>query len=326
MTVGSMKSRSATVLLSMFASLAGFAPAFAQGTVDEQSGGFMHRRSEGWFWYRVEPVEPDAVEEDVPVSAEAPAPESEPVPDPGPTPLSSAWLKQNLPRYREIAIDDPSPANIQNYKMLERIALDKATRFAQASKAVTIGDPVLDATAERPLATYAVHAVDAAAKAGQVDVVGQIGETTGLLFFFQGDCPVCEAQANVLERFANRHGFVVMPVSLDGAKLNGGQFAGAYRSDQGQAHSLGIKKGPAVFMMRPPNQFVPLGFGALDLEALEQRAVLLSKEMGWISETDWRRTVPSRQTTQVPEIGDIPTDVLADPQRLAAYLRRVITR
>jgi conjugal transfer pilus assembly protein TraF len=52
----------------------------------------------------------------------------------GPAPLSAAWLRANLERFRDQAIDDPSPRNVALYLYLQRLVLDKAERFAEAGQ------------------------------------------------------------------------------------------------------------------------------------------------------------------------------------------------
>lgn len=81
----------------------------------------------------------------------------------GPTPLSSAWLRENLDRYRDAAVDDPTPAKVRAYLLLQRVAMDRASAFARATQAVTLGDPLLDANVERPIASFEAQAMDAQA-------------------------------------------------------------------------------------------------------------------------------------------------------------------
>jgi hypothetical protein len=59
-----------------------------------------------------------------------------------PAPLSAAWLRANLERFRDQAIDDPSPRNVALYLYLQRLVLDKAERFAEATQRAVWADPL----------------------------------------------------------------------------------------------------------------------------------------------------------------------------------------
>jgi len=115
----------------------------------------------------------------------------------GPKPLSAAWFRANLDDYRDRALDDPSPANVQAYLYLQRIALERAGSFAEASAAAAVKDPWLDANSERPIATYAAQAIDAQAETARTTVLSELAKDAGILFFYQAGCPLCETARRV---------------------------------------------------------------------------------------------------------------------------------
>ena len=148
------------------------------------AGRYFERGEEGWFWYEPEPEPaPEPTIDDTPLAAE-------PVPKPGPTestvveeidpvdptPLSTAWFRANLDDYRDPALDDPSPANVEAYLYLQRIALERAGSFAEASAAATVKDPWLDANSERPIATYAAQVDRRPGRDGAHDRAVRAGE------------------------------------------------------------------------------------------------------------------------------------------------------
>lgn len=171
---------------------------------------FYARGAEGWFWYAEQPPEadePDETLEPPPAVAAPPPPEPEQLPSAplaaaapaGPAPLSAAWLRANLERYRDSAIDDPSQGNVALYLYLQRLAIDKAERFAEASQRVVWSDPLLDETTRRPLATFAANLVNREAAANREAALTETARVAGLWFLFRADCPYCEAQAPLLE-------------------------------------------------------------------------------------------------------------------------------
>ena len=116
-------------------------------TFEADRSTFFHDKERGWFW-REEFIEPPL-----------PKPKKEKHPTPIPArdfteeiqPLSVAWLRKNLEKYRDQAIDTPSPENVAAYFYLQRVMMDKAHRFTDVAHEVVISDPRLDENVRRPI-------------------------------------------------------------------------------------------------------------------------------------------------------------------------------
>ena len=67
------------------------------------------------------------------------------------------WIREHIGRYRDAAIDDPTPQNVALYLYLQRVALDKSSRFAAATQRAVQLDPFLDEITRRPTATFAAN-------------------------------------------------------------------------------------------------------------------------------------------------------------------------
>ena len=285
-----------------------------------EPAGFYFREKEGWFWYEREPVpkpEPDAEPTSPPV---APPVAAKPAPQ-GPRPLSAQWLREHLGAYRDAAIDDPSPQNVALYLYLQRVALDKSSRFAAATQRAVQRDPFLDELTQRPTATFAANLVNREAGEARDQVLSAIAAQAGLLFFFRSDCPYCEAQAPLLAMLAERYGFRVLPVSLDGAPLPGGVFP-TFSRDRGQAQALGVVSTPALFLARPPDVLLPLAQGLLSLAQLKERVVGAAVDAGWISADAYTRTRPVTADLTLAA-GVLPEVLPDDPAALLQVLRNL---
>lgn len=282
---------------------------------------FIGRSADGWFWYEVLRQPPEAAP---PLPSDpAPAAPSSATAE-GPAPLSAAWFRENFQSYADRAVDDPTPANVRAWAYLNKVMTDRSARFADVAQRVTIGDPFLDATTERPLAPFAANAVTLEATRAQHQVLSELARTAGLLFFFDGSCAACARQVDVLHAMGRQHGFETFAVSLDGAPPPGIALA-AYRTDAGQARRLGVVGLPALFLMRPPDAILPLAQGALDMVTLSERVVAQAHQAGWLSEEAYLATRPARQP--YPSIGpdDLPRDVLDDPVALVAAMQARLT-
>ncbi|SDX02594.1 conjugal transfer protein TraF [Thiocapsa roseopersicina] len=291
------------------------------------AGGFYARDAEGWFWYREPPVPAPITEQpskpveespSEPVAASPPAPE----PIQAPAPLSAHWFREHLDTYRDRAIDDPSPENVAVYLHLQRIAMDKSTRFARVSERVVQGDPVLDEITRRPTANFGANLADKQASAAGDALLERLAGETALWFFFRSDCPYCDAQAPLLEALAQRYGFAVLAVSLDGAGLADGTFP-AFDIDRGQAEALGVISTPAMFLARPDQGAVaPIAQGLLSLAQLRDRIVLAAVQAGWVNEAEASRlrAGPADARSAAATLSALPED----PRALLEALRATV--
>lgn len=291
--------------------------------------GYHQRGGEGWFWYVEPEPEPDAPDdiEEAPAPLTAPAAEMAPPPGPtgpaGPAPLSVVWLQENLERFHHRAIDDPTPDNVRAYLLLQRISMDKASAFTDAVQAATIGDPLLDATMERPLSSFAVLEVDRASHLARQRLLAHLAGTIGLVFFYDSACGHCQRQAPVLEALSQTTGLEVMAVSLDHRPMAEGVFAVDWSPDLGQAETLGVVTVPAVFVMRPATgEIAQIAQGAMDLTEMTTRILVVARQHGWISQEAFDATRPmNRQTAALGPDPSLDEAVLDDPAALVGYLR-----
>jgi len=282
-------------------------------------GRFLDRGADGWFWYEPIPAPPPPPEKTKPPQVEASPAPAAPVAPAGPPPLSTAWFRLELDRFRDRAIDQPTPENVRAYLYLQKVMLDRADSFARVSQQVAAADPYLDAVTERPLSPFAANATSAEATARRGEVLRELAESTGLLFVVDSGCSVCVRQADVLVSAQRQYGFALLTVSLDGAAPPG--LALPIRPDQGQAKQLGVIGTPALFLMRPPDVILPLAQGALDLDTLTGRIVDQGHRAGWVGDAAYAATRAVRQPFAVPPPGTLEPAELDDPERIVATLR-----
>jgi conjugal transfer pilus assembly protein TraF len=234
-------------------------------------------------------------------------------------------MRENLDRYRDRAIDDPTPENVAAFFYLQRVVLDKSSTFAKVAARVVQGNPDLDEITQRPTATFGANLANKTAGEAQDAVLGHIAQLAVVWFFFRSDCPYCEAQAPLLDRMSQRYGFTVLPISLDGPPLPSGVFPNS-RVDGGQGRALGVRATPTMFLVRPdPDgpKVAPVAQGLLSLVQLQERFVTAAVTAGWITEAD---ATPTRAVTaDVGAAALTPSGALPDdPAALVARLRDLI--
>lgn len=303
----------------------------AGSTTAAEATRFYERGAEGWFWYAPEllvapepepqltpepPLAPPLVTDIPETAVEETASAMEPA---EPVPLSAAWLRANLERYQRQAIDDPTPTKVALYLYLQRIALDKASRFTDAYQRVVQSDPYLDETTRHPVGNYA-NLLNRIAGQQRAAVLKDLAGEAGIWFFYRADCPYCAAQAPVLHLLSEQVGFRVQAIALDGRALPGGRFP-EFRPDSGQAARLGVVSTPALFLVRPPEGIVPIAQGLLSLSDLEQRLLLAAREAGWIDEAAYARTKPLVADLSLDWGPETPLSVPENPDAFLELLR-----
>jgi len=241
---------------------------------------FYGTKAEGWFWYN-DPVIEEVIEEKPP--SPPPAPSVPTIP-----PLSTEWLKNNLPIYMNTAIDNPTKENISTYLYLQKISLDKATEFSTQVAFVTQGNPDLDENTRNPVSSYAKKAVKHDALKTENELIKQISTKGGLWFFYKSDCPYCVKMAPNISALQDRFGLTVSPISLDGRPLPGGYFD-TFSVNNGQAEDLGVEVTPSIYLVYPPESITPVTFGIVSMKELKKRIINAASQIGIIDKKQFNK-------------------------------------
>lgn len=268
---------------------------------------FYEGKAQGWFWYAVD-LEPEQEPEPESVKPPPAAPVAVAAPPtlpPGPTPFSAQWFRENLPKYKDAAWDNPTVENLKAFYYLQRYAMDQSERFANAAEMAVVGDPFLDEVSRRPAATFASQRVDTRAGQERDNLLGAVSQRTGLFFFFKGD-EYGNLQAPIVKAI-ERSGYAVVPVSVDGVPLKDGVYANA-RPDQGRSKILGIQSFPAIYLVSPDGVFEPVSQGMISLPELTHRILIAAKRNGWVTDDEYNKTKPLLNAdSSIVERLDVPT-------------------
>lgn len=261
---------------------------------------FLNRDSEGWFWYEVQPedIEPILEEKPLPeiVTSEQKKPETPPVAQATPEtktqkPFSAAWVRENLPKYRDLAWDNPTPENLRAYLYLQRFVLDKAQQFTDAWELAVVGDPLIDEIARRPVANFATPHVNQKGNKEQKALLKEIAKKVGVFFFFSSECEMCDVQAPVLNMLKTSADFTVIPISVDGKALKSGLFP-EFKVDNGHSTVMNVKTLPATFLVMPDGKFESIGQGVMSLTEINRRLLVAAKRNNWVSKERFDKTRP----------------------------------
>lgn len=223
----------------------------------------------GWHFY--EDPEPEPIEQSLPKAVSPPAaPDAKAEPQKPPEIVQFERLQKKLEEYRNIAIINPTEANVRRYMELESRVVGQASLFADVAQRVAWATPELDPTLQgRPVNAKALEVFEQDQLQARSRSIAELGKDHVLFFFFRSDCPYCHAFAPTLQAFQARHGITVVPISVDGGGIPG--FPNP-RRDNGIAGTLRVNQVPAVFLAQPfTGKISPIGFGVLSESQLLER-------------------------------------------------------
>ncbi|MGO2243165.1 MULTISPECIES: conjugal transfer protein TraF [Halomonas] len=267
-------------------------------------GSFWQNQSDGWFFYKdpPEPVE-EVIEEPEPEPLEGvtvteppePPPAPEPEGPPPPEPLSAEWFRENIPKYRDAAWNDPTVENVQAFFYLQRYMMDRSEQFSDAAQLATMGHPILDEANRRPTAGAGSRQLDRIAANNRTTILDKLAERVGIFYFYDSECQECAEITNVVKMLERT--FAIIPISLDGKDLPGNPFPD-FRPDDGHAEQVGMERAPALFLAEPSGEFAAFAHGPISLNDARERIVLAALRVGWISREEFNQTRPVRNLDQ----------------------------
>lgn len=255
---------------------------------------WLDRKSEGWFWYKSQPESENMDKEELrkePASFSSqtydPPKMTENLIDNGPSPLSAAWIRENLQSYLDAATDNPTPENVAAFLYIQRYAMDKSFAFMDATQDVVTGNPNLDEINRRPLATYANRKLDEVATNNHRSLLNDISQSAGL-FVFLDESEASAAQLNVVEMLERNTPFSTIKISSSPTSM---PMLGTL-PDNGHSIQMGIKSYPAVALVRADGTFDIISQGPVSLPDLSKRILLGAKRLEIISDTEYNSTRP----------------------------------
>ncbi|MCM2547190.1 conjugal transfer protein TraF [Burkholderia glumae] len=183
-------------------------------------------------------------------------------------------LREELQRREDVAIMNPTEANVVAHDRLQDYVMEKSATYADVDQRVKWKHPELDYSLKRPTNNVAVHTYDQIRSNDQDAQLRALAEKHGLIFFFRHDCPYCHAMAPTIRLLADRYGIDVLPVSLDGQGIP--DFPNP-TADHGQAATWGVQQVPALFIAsKETGDHAMIGSGVLSLQDIVYRIFVLT--------------------------------------------------
>ncbi len=226
---------------------------------------FFERHAEGWHWYQS--LSDNAVEEKKKNSDPASPPQT-------PSQAIESQRKE-IEKKLHAAIVDPTRENIISYIIVQKALMDQSQRFSESWQRVVMTTPALDETLFHPVDQNARHVYYAERNQEITKRIKALAQEYGLFFFFKGKCSYCHHFAPVVKHFAQKHGWSVLGISMDGGAL--AEFPHA-RRDNGMAARLQVSHVPSLIAFHSGSgQMIPLAYGMVSESEIEERIDLLTR-------------------------------------------------
>lgn len=163
----------------------------------------------------------------------------------------------------------PTIENVKSFIVLKNKAGDMATKFSVAWQEVLLQNAKLDYSAFKPTNNHALITLNRANRQKMEAFLVHTAKTNGLVYFYEGANEIAQLQAPIITKLANKYGFEVLGVSMDGSNISELE---NNSPDNGQAKKMGVQKTPALFALNTQNgQFMPLSHTMMAEIELEQR-------------------------------------------------------
>ncbi len=292
--------RMALICLTIFSTFA-----FANNA---QEPTFYEGRQRGWFWHEVEPEPEDEQEEQIPppssvsVQAEQQA-------------LNAEWLKENLEKLMQKAIDEPTQENLAAYAYANRLLLDMGSRFSTKMQEFMELEQPLQESARRPFSQFALAEFSEERNRVVQDIMSVLKSKTHLWFFYSSTCSFCVKQIPVLQELNVRTGLPILAISMDGGVLPGLENFEIVHDEGLRVSSLfGVRVTPTMHLVdNEKRQPIPLSEGLNSLPDLEKRILLVSKEAKFITDEQYQL---ARSVREISVFRNEQGEILADKAKL----------
>jgi len=153
----------------------------------------------------------------------------------------------------KLASWNPTPANVERFIRLQRVALDKSSLMSDLWRRLIWTTPELDYTLERPTNALGKGEADNERSEARDLFLREVSPEVGVFYVYAGNCAACRVASPIIKAFSDRFGVAVRVISTDGAQnpVFGETFA-----DHGQLAGWGIDHAvtPALLIYQGPSK------------------------------------------------------------------------
>lgn len=193
-----------------------------------------------------------------------------------PASVRLAAITKQLDELKAKAILEPTEENVTAYIRFQREQLDRASMFSDVWQRAVWQNPEIDYTLQRPVSTLGKAAWIDNRRQEQEAALRRLSRRYGIFYFYAQRCAACEIFGPILKSLADKSGFKVVAVSMDGGPNR--SFPN-YVVDSGQHARMGLtsRATPALVLFDTATKRpVPIGTGILSADEITERIFVLT--------------------------------------------------
>lgn len=188
-------------------------------------------------------------------------------------------IQKEIKRLKEMAILNPTEKNVHEFLKAQNWMMDKSAVFADQARRVAWQNADVSYNAKSPVVNFARQRIDERRANDRKQMIKQLSQDHGLIFFAKSDCAYCHDQAPILKGYQNETGMPIIAISLDGGPI--AMFPDA-KKDNGISMVLtggqGVPVVPAIYLVnRKTNQAIPIATGVVAADEISERIRVLTK-------------------------------------------------
>lgn len=283
---------------------------------------YYQERERGWFWFEQHEEPEDEKQEKQATQMEASqAAKQEQVK------IDVKWLRENLPKLREAAINNPSRENIAAHQYAQRYMLDLSSRYSRKSMEFMQFESALDEGKRRPFAAFSLDAFKDSQKQSIKSALSKINNNSHIWFFYSSTCPYCAKQVPVLQELSIRFDIDILAISMDGGRLPGTEEFSNVVDHNGVAQKFNVRATPTILLAEDGGKgFTTIGEGLVDLTKIQDRILLAARMQNIITDSEYKSTQEVREINVLSDENGVmiadKTKLESDPGYLAEVLRQ----
>ncbi|MCD9542574.1 hypothetical protein GLP22_15395 [Photobacterium carnosum] len=317
------------VLLAVIACMATCNAITATANTYGHGDSFYNKKDQGWFWYEPEQKPAPKPKPKKPKPKKDVVIENNSKPTTKNVQITVKWLRDNIPRLRDEAIDYPTYENVQRYMYAQRLMLDKASKFSSVSMEVSKLDPTLNEELRRPGHQNALIQYGDQRRTASYQALKEISKKVGIFFFFKSTCQYCHQQAPILYKLQQQTGLQVLPISVDGKMIPGNPWKDYFVTDTyGKlTQKLHVMVYPTMYLVtKDGSKMINVAAGLTSFYELANRIIVIGKQQKWISQVDYQKAQHVREIELVKDPNKPITldenKIYNDPKYLSKQLKK----
>lgn len=233
--------------------------------------------------------------------------------------ITSYWLRENLPKLLDEAQDNMTYENVRRYIYAQRIALDRATIFANIYRQVSQRETALNENLRRPSSSLELTSLTREINKDRRALFENHYDDFGVFFFISANCTYCESMVPVIDKLDKRFTLDILPVSIDGSTIESqNNWTDKTVFDDGTLVSaMPIDIAPTFYVLNKNTMSATkMATGFVSEDNFLQTLISAMRQLEVISEQEYQSTKQVKDIYLIPELANGEPELTVNEKEL----------